>query len=64
MEEEIEEVERMTPAEVGTILHMTAENVRAGLRQNKLPFRHSISREYRSMDLFNNKKQVLCFSKK
>ena len=54
----------MTPAEVGTILHMTAENVRAGLRQNKLPFRHSISREYRSMDLFNNKKQVLCFSKK
>lgn len=37
-----EEVERMTPAEVGTLLHMTAESVRAGLRQNVFPFRNSI----------------------
>lgn len=36
MPEEIEEVERMTPAEVATILHMNAEGVRALLRQGKV----------------------------
>ena len=36
--EEIEEVERMTPAEVATIVHMSVEGVRAGVRQNKFPF--------------------------
>lgn len=36
--EEIEEVERMTPAEVAIKLHSTAETIRAGLRQDKFPF--------------------------
>ncbi len=53
--EEIEEVERMTPAEVATKLHMTAENVRAGLRQDKFPFRSCISRKNRTMELLNYK---------
>lgn len=34
----MEEVERMTPAQVATILHMSPEGVRAGLRQDKFPF--------------------------
>lgn len=38
MEEKVEEVERMTPAQVATILHMNAEGVRAALRQDKFPF--------------------------
>lgn len=38
---EMEEVERMTPAQVATKLHMSAEGVRAGLRQDKFPFRYS-----------------------
>lgn len=36
--EEIEEVERMTPAEVAIKLHSTPETIRAGLRQDKFPF--------------------------
>lgn len=36
--EEVDEVERMTPAEVATKLHASAETVRAGLRQDKFPF--------------------------
>lgn len=54
-----EDVEQMTPAEVGAILHRSAENIRAGLRQDKFPFRHSISRKYRTMELYNYKKQIL-----
>ena len=38
MEEEIEEVERMTPAQVATKLNMSVEGVRAALRQDKFPF--------------------------
>lgn len=38
MDDEIEEIERMTPAEVAIKLHTTAETVRAGLRQDKFPF--------------------------
>lgn len=38
MEEEIKEVERITPAEVAVKLHTTAETIRAGLRQDKFPF--------------------------
>ena len=41
MEEEIENVERMTPAQVAEKLHMGAEGVRAALRQDKFPFRYS-----------------------
>ncbi len=59
MEEEIKEVERMTPSQVGAVLHMTAENVRAGLRQNAFPFRNSISGENRTMELYYYKKQIL-----
>lgn len=39
-----DEVETMTPAEVATILHRSAENIRAGLRQERFPFRYSFSR--------------------
>ena len=35
---ELLKVERMTPAEVATILNTTAETVRAGIRQGKFPF--------------------------
>lgn len=38
MPEEIEPIETMTPYEVGKILHMTQESVRAGLRANTYPF--------------------------
>lgn len=38
MEDEIKEVERITPAEVAVKLHTTAETIRAGLRQDKFPF--------------------------
>lgn len=38
MEEEIKEIERITPAQVATKLHMSAEGVRAALRQDKFPF--------------------------
>lgn len=54
--EKIEEVERITPTQVATKLNMSVEGVRAALRQDKFPFRNSISREYRSMELYNYKK--------
>jgi len=38
MEEEYEEIERMTPAEVAVKLNATAESIRSGLRQDKFPF--------------------------
>lgn len=38
MENEVENVERMTPAQVAIILHMSVEGVRAALRQDKFPF--------------------------
>lgn len=38
MEEEIEEVKRLTPAQVASRLKMSTEAVRAGLRQGKFPF--------------------------
>lgn len=56
MKEETEEVERMTPIQVAEILHMSAEGVRAALRQDKFPFRYSISGEHWSMELHNNKR--------
>lgn len=43
MEEENQEVKRMTPAQVATKLNMSAEGVRAALRQDKFPFRYSFS---------------------
>lgn len=33
-----EEIETMTPDEVGKVLHKSAEFVRAGLRQERFPF--------------------------
>ncbi len=35
---ENEEIERLTPADVAKRLKMSAEGVRAGLRQGKFPF--------------------------
>lgn len=40
----MKDIERMTPAQVAIKLHMSVEGVRAGLRQNKFPFRNSFSR--------------------
>lgn len=51
-----EEVERMTPTEVASILHMGAEGVRAALRQDKFPFRYSFQRKYRTMELCDYKR--------
>lgn len=42
--EETEKIERITPAQVATKLNMSVEGVRAALRQDKFPFRNSISR--------------------
>lgn len=36
--EKIEQVETITPAEAGKILHKNAEFIRAGLRQDRFPF--------------------------
>lgn len=56
MEQEIEEVERITPAQVALKLNMSVEGVRAALRQDKFPFRYSFSRKYGAMELHNYKK--------
>ena len=40
-DEELKPVDTMTPAEAGRILRMNAGTVRAGLRQNRFPFRYS-----------------------
>ncbi|MCI8759750.1 MAG: hypothetical protein HFJ34_01260 [Clostridia bacterium] len=52
----MQEIERMTPTEVASILHMNAEGVRAALRQDKFPFRNSFRRKHRAMELYNYKK--------
>lgn len=36
--DDLPEVETITPQEAGKILHLTAESVRAGLRQERFPF--------------------------
>lgn len=36
--DEVEKIEKITPAEAGKILGKNAEFVRAGLRQNRFPF--------------------------
>ncbi len=38
MEEENKKIERLTPADIAPMLKMTAEGVRAALRQDKFPF--------------------------
>lgn len=43
--EEIEPVERMTPYQVGKVLHTNAETIRAGLRQGRFPFGTAIPPE-------------------
>ena len=51
-----EEIETMTVEETAKKLHKGVENIRAGLRQGKYPFRHSSTRKNRTMELHNNKK--------
>lgn len=53
MQEENQEIKRMTPAQVATKLGMSAEGVRAALRQDRFPFRHCFSRKNRSMELYH-----------
>ena len=53
MEEENEEVERLTPADIAPKLKMGVEGVRAALRQDKFPFGIAYQGK---MELLNNKK--------
>lgn len=38
MDYDMKNVETMTPAEAGKVIHKNAEFIRAGLRQNRFPF--------------------------
>ncbi len=42
MEKEIKPIERMTPSEVGKILHTNAETIRAGLKTGRFPFGYAV----------------------
>ena len=45
MDVDMENIETMTPAEAGKIIHKSSEFIRAGLRQNRFPFGTAIQSE-------------------
>lgn len=45
MDDNMENIETMTPAEAGKIIHKSSEFIRAGLRQNRFPFGTAIQSE-------------------
>ena len=38
MDEDMKNIETMTPVEAGKVIHKSSEFIRAGLRQNRFPF--------------------------
>lgn len=45
MDENMENIETMTPAEAGKVIHKSSEFIRAGLRQNRFPFGTAVQSE-------------------
>lgn len=45
MDDNMENIETMTPAEAGKVIHKSSEFIRAGLRQNRFPFGTAVQSE-------------------
>ena len=45
MDVDLENIETMTPAEAGKVIHKSSEFIRAGLRQNRFPFGTAVQSE-------------------